>query len=260
MPKMLAELGLQRRLEHLLGQPEGALLYGLHEGSTANPSGRRPVVVEGPLDVLAVAARAHVTGDAEMLAVAACGTAFTITHARRVADVAFKHQAPVVVALDGDAAGRTAAVAAGEQLRYAGLDVRVAVLPNGTDPADYLTRQNSTLDVFRDTHALPLLTIRVQRAVAAQGDRMQWIEGRLAAARAIAGYLATYPVSYAAAQIGWIGNVLDLEAATFTFEVAAAYRQPCAPPNGARPAALINPLDSDHAEPGRRTYEREVIT
>jgi hypothetical protein len=133
-------------------------------------------------------------------------------------------------------------------------------LPNGTDPADYLTRQNSTLDVFRDTHALPLLTIRVQRAIAAQGDRMQWIEGRLAAARTIAGYLATYPVSYAAAQIGWIGHVLDLDAATFTFELANAYRQPGAPPNGARPAALINPLDSDHAEPGRRTYEREVIT
>jgi hypothetical protein len=41
---------------------------------------------------------------------------------------------------------------------------------------------------------------------------MQWIEGRLAAARTIANYLATYPASYAAAQIGWIGNALDLAA------------------------------------------------
>jgi DNA primase len=200
-----------------------ALLYGLHEGSTADPSGRRPVVVEGPLDVLAIAAHAHATGDTDVLPVAACGTAFTITHARRVADIAGDHRVPVVVALDGDAAGRTAALTAGEHLRYAGLDVRVAVLPNGVDPAEHVAH-GGTLDFLRPANALPLITVNVERAIAAQGDRMQWIEGRLAAARAITSYLATYPPHQTATQIAWISQAVSLDPTTVTFELAAAYR------------------------------------
>ena len=53
---------------------------------------------------------------------------------------------------------------------------------------------------------------------------MQWIEGRLGAARTIAKDLATYPVGHAAKQIGWISRALELDAATVTFEVIAAYR------------------------------------
>jgi len=199
---------------------KGQLLYGLHEAHTTNPALRQPVIVEGPLDVLAIALRAHATGTTDLLPVAACGTAFTVGHARRVADVAFEHRSAVVVALDGDAAGRAAALRAGGQLRSLGLDVRLAVLPNGTDPADYLTRPASSLDVFRETHALPLLAVQVQHAIAAQGDTMQWVEGRLGAARAIARYLADYPASYANAQSEWIADVLDLNASTVTLELA----------------------------------------
>lgn len=229
---------------------KGSLLYGLHEGRAANPSARQPVVVEGPIDVLAITARAGVTGERDLLPVAASGTAFTTIHACHVAGVAFEHLAPVVLAFDGDAAGRAAAVRAGERLRTVGLDVRVAVLPNGTDPADYFTQQNSTLDVLRDDHALPLLTVQVQYAIARQGDHIQWIEGRLAAARAIATYLGTYPVSHAAAQIGWISNVLDLDAATFTFELADAYRRA-----DACPPAQHGPPDLTRGAVSRRSVD-----
>jgi DNA primase len=204
---------------------KGALLYGLHETQTTNPDAQQPVIVEGPLDVLAMARRSRTTGGTDLLPVAASGTAFTLTHARRVAEVAFEHHAAAVVAFDGDAAGRAAALTAAEHLRYVGLDVRVAALPTGTDPADYLSQPDSTLTVFRADEALPLLTVQLQRAVNTQGDRMQWVEGRLAAARQIAGYLATYPASYSAGQIGWIANALDLDPSTFTFELATAYRQ-----------------------------------
>jgi DNA primase len=203
---------------------KGALLYGLHETETTNPDAQQPVIVEGPLDVLAITTRSRTTGDTDLLPVAACGTAFTVIHARRVAEVAFEHRTPAVIAFDADGAGRTAALTAGEHLRYVGLDVRVAALPTGTDPADHLTRDNSTLNAFRADEALPLLTVQLQRAVDTQGDRMQWIEGRLAAARSIAAYLATYPAGYTAAQIGWIANALDLDTSTFTFEVVDAYR------------------------------------
>jgi DNA primase catalytic core len=76
------------------------------------------------------------------------------------------------------------------------------------------------LDVFRDTHALPLLAVQVQSAIASQGDRMQWVEGRLGAARTIVRYLASYPSSYADAQTGWIADVLDLNVSTVTLELA----------------------------------------
>jgi DNA primase len=131
----------------------------------------------------------------------------------------------VVVAFDGDAAGRAAALTAGEHLRLVGLDVRVATLPTGTDPADHLTDPESTLDLFHADQALPLLTVQLQRAIDTQGDRTQWIEGRLAAARTIAAYLATYPTSFTAAQLRWIANTLDLDPSTFTDDVVEAYRQ-----------------------------------
>src|SRR5205823_5572382 len=116
---------------------------------------------------------------------------------------------PVVVAMDADAAGRAAAATAGERLRAAGLDVRVALLPNGSDPCEYLGHAVGSVDTFRYDHAVPLLTVHVEEAIAAQGDRMQWIEGRLAAARSITRYLATYPPSYAARQIGWLADALE---------------------------------------------------
>ena len=53
---------------------------------------------------------------------------------------------------------------------------------------------------------------------------MQWVEGRLAASHAIADYLATYPVTTAAAQIAWISTALDIDPGSFTLDLAAAYR------------------------------------
>jgi DNA primase len=208
---------------------KGELLYGLHEGRAINPAAQQPVLVEGPLDVLAIAAAAGSNNRTDLLPVAASGTAFTDAHARLVADAAADRR--VTVALDGDCAGRAAALRAGEQLRAAGLDVRLALLPTGVDPADHLAGRGATLDVFSHEHAIPLLTVRVQHEIAAQGDRMQWVEGRLAAGRCIARNLATYPVAHAAAQIGWIAKALDLDSSTVTFELANAYsrRTPARP-------------------------------
>jgi DNA primase len=126
--------------------------------------------------------------------------------------------------MDADPVGRAAALMAGENLRYAGLDVRIAVLANGLDPADYLTRTDANLDTFHPDNGLPLIALQAEKAIATQGDRMQWIEGRLAAARTIAGYLTTYPASYTARQIGWLADALKLDASTVTFELTEAYR------------------------------------
>jgi hypothetical protein len=126
-----------------------------------------------------------------------------------------------------DRGGEAALVVQGRgagNLRNAGLDVQVVTLPNGTDPAEHLAHRDNTLEVFRPDQAVPLLTAQVHRAVAAQGDHIQWVAGRRTAARTIVRYLATYPASYTP-QIGWIANALHLDASTFTGEVVEAYRR-----------------------------------
>lgn len=200
---------------------KGALLFGLAEGRGDGPL--QPVVVEGPLDVLAIASRGS-SDNTGLLPVAACGTAFTPAQAKRLAVVAFAHQSSVVVAMDGDAPGRSAALAVGERLHAVGLDSRIAILPNGSDPAEHLSRADATLDTVRAVNALPLLAVRVEHAIAAQDDRMRWVEGRLAALRSVAGHLATYPPNYAARQAAWLADTLDLAPSTVTFELADAHR------------------------------------
>jgi DNA primase len=219
---------------------KGELLYGLAEGLAAQHNVRRPVVLEGPLDVLAVASRSQREGR-ELLPIAASGTAFTTSQARTVSRIAAGES--VVVALDGDAAGQKAAIDTGQRLRAAGADVRIAVLPNGLDPAEYLAQATASLDTFTASQAVPVLAVAVQHAIAAQGERMQWIEGRLGAARTIAKDLATYPVGHAAKQIGWIAHALELDAATFTFELLGAYRALAAGrPIGRHPMRELDPI------------------
>ncbi|HZC51173.1 MAG TPA: toprim domain-containing protein [Mycobacterium sp.] len=201
---------------------KGSLLYGLYEGMRDGHA-RQPVVVEGPLDVLAIAARQHTDAHAGLVPVAACGTSFTVSHARRAAAVAFAHQSPVVVAMDSDPAGRAAALSAGERLRAEGLEVRLATLPDGSDPAEHLAHAGGGLDAFQADDGLPLINLQVQHAIARQGDRMQWVEGRLAALRSLTDYLATYPSSYTARQIGWLAEALALTPSSVTAELADAY-------------------------------------
>jgi DNA primase len=217
---------------------KGALLYGLYEGTRQTPA-RQPVIVEGPLDVLAIAARQHMKGDMHLLPIAPCGTAFTRNHARRIATLPCALESPVVVAMDGDAAGREAALTASDHLRRSGLDVRATVLPTGMDPAEYLARGEATLNAFHASEALSLIAVRVQHAIAAQGDRMQWVEGRLAALRSIAGYLATYPASDSARQIALLANTLGLLPSTVGSELAHAYgRNELSRPAVSEPTAM----------------------
>lgn len=105
---------------------KSAILYGLHEGRDAIAASRRAVLVEGYLDVLLL----HQAGLEE--AVAPLGTAFTEEQARELR----RRAEAVVVLLDADAAGDRAAARAIELCMAAGLEVRVARLAAGKDPAD----------------------------------------------------------------------------------------------------------------------------
>ena len=106
---------------------KGAQLYG-HAPSLLR--GGRPVLVEGPLDAIAVtlATRGQYVG------VAALGTALTREQARELR----RYTNLPIVATDNDPAGRAAAERVYWTLTGVGLDPLQATLPDGSDPADLI--------------------------------------------------------------------------------------------------------------------------
>ncbi|RKS72113.1 DNA primase [Actinomadura pelletieri DSM 43383] len=113
---------------------KGELLYGLHEARDRLAAGARPVIVEGPLDAIAVT----MAGPAEYAAVATCGLTLTAEQFDALADIADLDGVGVLLALDGDPAGRSGAVRVWERLAGVGGPVETATLPPGHDPAGVL--------------------------------------------------------------------------------------------------------------------------
>ncbi len=110
---------------------KGNLLYGFDFSRMAVAREKTAILVEGYLDLIAMAQAGFNN------VVATCGTAFTPQQARLV-----RRGAPVVHLLfDGDKAGRQAAVRSADIALRAGLDPRIASLPLGMDPADVVMAQ-----------------------------------------------------------------------------------------------------------------------
>lgn len=106
------------------------ILYGFDTAKLAMRKHNCAVLVEGQLDLLA----SHQAGWGNTVAVS--GTAFTPEHAqllRRMTD-------NLVLALDADEAGIKAAGRAARAALQGGLNVKVARLPEGLDPADLILK------------------------------------------------------------------------------------------------------------------------
>jgi DNA primase len=131
-------------------------LYGLHAALDAIRKSRVAIVVEGNFDVLTL----HEAGIES--AVAPMGTALTAEQAgilKQVADT-------VVVVFDGDAAGQRAAQKAIPLFVEADVDGRLARMPTGIDPDDFV-KQNGA-EAFRRLvdGARPMLDQFIQDAAA----------------------------------------------------------------------------------------------
>ncbi len=110
---------------------KGEELYGLFEGRTAIQRQGYALVVEGYLDVIALAQ--HGVGNA----VATLGTACTAEHVKKL----FRHCGQIVFSFDGDAAGRKAALRAMEAALPALGDersVKFLFLPTEHDPDTFV--------------------------------------------------------------------------------------------------------------------------
>jgi len=107
---------------------KGRILYGYHEALPAIRHRRRMVVVEGYLDCLSLAAHG-LEG-----VVATMGTSLTGTQVKAMRGLGLE----VVLVYDGDLAGLQAARRAQEIFHTEGVQARIASLPAGQDPDDFV--------------------------------------------------------------------------------------------------------------------------
>jgi DNA primase catalytic core len=113
---------------------KGAQLFGALETQPSN--GAIPVIVEGPMDAIAVT----LASQGRYIGVAPLGTSLTEEQAHQLARIGTQP----IVATDADLAGRIAAERDYWMLSCYRLDPLYARLPDGTDPADLLALKGPT--------------------------------------------------------------------------------------------------------------------
>jgi DNA primase len=156
------------------------VVYGLNWAKQTIVQRSQIVMCEGYTDVIGLQ-RAGV-GEA----VATCGTALADGHIRLLTNFARK----IVLAYDADAAGQAAAERyyAWEQ-RYQ-VDIRVAALPPGEDPADLARRDPAALEAAI-SGARPFLAFQLERLFS-RSD-LATAEGRVRAAGVAMGLVGAHP-------------------------------------------------------------------
>ncbi len=172
---------LDDALPKYLNSPETSIfsksreVYGLYEALNGKTRPECLVVVEGYLDVLALA------GAGLSNVVATLGTAVTPFHLQQL----FRHCAELVFCFDGDSAGRKAAWRALETvlpLLQEGRRARFLLLPEGLDPDDLIKKEGGEAFTRRIAEALPLSDFFFQRltgsgeVAASMEMRAQWGE------------------------------------------------------------------------------------
>jgi DNA primase len=156
------------------------LLYGLNWAKADIVRADEAIVCEGYTDVIGFA-KAGVPR-----AVATCGTALTEQHVQRLRSFARR----LVLAFDADAAGQNAADRVYAWERAHDLDVAVAALPGGVDPADLAQTDPDAL-AAAVAGAKPFLKFRLDRVLDAAA--LDTPEQRARAAEAAVAVVAEHP-------------------------------------------------------------------
>jgi DNA primase len=195
------------------------VLFGLWEGRDAFASGVRPVIVEGPLDAIAIT----IAGDGKYVGVASCGTALTAGHVAALAQAANLRATGITVAFDPDDAGQRAAVQAYQVLIPLTEKLAAATLPVGQDPAHILaTRGPAALADILASRAHPLPDLVVNAECRSWGRRLRDVEGQIGALRATAPLIAAMPPAHVARQVARLAAIVRLDHALVTEAVTDA--------------------------------------
>lgn len=157
------------------------LLYGLNWAKSDIVRRNHSVVVEGYTDVIAMH-RADMP-----VAVATCGTALGEDHL----DLLRRFSERVVLAFDADEAGAGAAIRGFDRSVPGDLDLRVAILPEGRDPADVVQDGDAALLAAAVENSIPLLQVRIDAELAKYD--LDESESRSKAVEASAAVIALHP-------------------------------------------------------------------
>lgn len=156
------------------------LLYALNWSKARIVNDDRAIVCEGYTDVIGFA-RAGLPA-----AVATCGTALTEEHVRLLRRYARR----LVLAFDADSAGQAAAERFYQWERDHDLEVSVADLPPGVDPAELAGTDPERLATAVEA-AVPFLRFRIDRVLGAAD--LSTVEGRARAAEAAVEVIREHP-------------------------------------------------------------------
>ncbi|MFC5744044.1 toprim domain-containing protein [Actinomadura rugatobispora] len=211
---------------------KGELLYGLHEVRERLAAGTaRPVVVEGPLDAIAVN-----LASGAYAAVATCGLAPTAGQLGALARVADLDRTGLVVALDGDRAGRAAARRLWTRLDGVRGPVEAVPLGPGEDPAGVLRERGRAGVRAALRSRASLMDVLVDDAIARCGGTLAAPEERLAAIRAAVAVIARGRPAEAARQVARVAERTGVGCPLVTAELV----ETVSPDSGPAPTAHTN--------------------
>ena len=198
---------------------KGHELYGLAEHPAALAAGARPVLVEGPVDALAIT----LAGQGRYIGVAPLGTAFTHVQAKRLRPYRDNPAGPVIVATDADTAGQHAAYRDFWQLTARHHNPRHLLIPHGTDPAEFY--QTNGPDALRDLldQAHPLADHVIAMRTAPFIDRLDTVEGRIHALRRAAPVIAALPPDQWSDRAATLSQQLDVSHGVALNEILDAH-------------------------------------
>ncbi len=179
-------------------------LYGLYEARKRHQKLEQMIVVEGYMDVVALAQHGICN------AVATLGTATTAQHLKQL----FRNVHSIVFCFDGDRAGREAAWRALEHampILRDGQEIRFLFLPDGEDPDSYVREQGSETFNAIVAEATPLSTYLLDTLKARHN--CSTMEGRGALKLEADQLMAKLPAHLLAEQLqNRIGQITSLEA------------------------------------------------
>ncbi|MFB5662092.1 DNA primase [Alteribacillus sp. HJP-4] len=161
-----------------LNSPESSIfkkneiLYGMSLARPAIRKNNEAVLFEGYADVISAA------GAGVSNSIANMGTSLT----ERQAQIIRRNCERVIVCYDGDNAGREAAWKTAVLLEEEGLHVLVAMVPDQTDPDDYIREyggerfKQSILDKSLPVLSFKINTLKKNKNLQDEGERLQYIE------------------------------------------------------------------------------------
>lgn len=215
------------------------LLYGLDKAKREIVREGQAVVCEGYTDVMGL----HRAG--VRTAVATCGTALGEDHfatLKRFCD-------RVVLAFDADAAGSFASQRGFGIDEKVGLQVLVAILPAGKDPADLALQDGPEAVAATLGAAVPLLGFMLESELARQ--RTDTPEAKARAIKALSAMIAREPNRIVRGEYAfWMAKALGVDARQVQQEIADFIRPPSREPGG----AAASPRRS-----GQLRLEREAL-